>query len=51
VATIKSVVLSGHLTGAGITPTGNLVFDDGEEFDKDNLHKLLIAYWQVSWGP
>jgi hypothetical protein len=51
VMTIKSVVLSGHLTGRDFTPTGNLVLDDGQEFDKDNLHKLLIAYWQVTWGP
>jgi hypothetical protein len=51
VATIKSVVLSGHLTGRDFTPTGNLVFDNGQEFTKDNRHKLFIAYWQVTWGP
>jgi len=51
VGTIKSVVLSGHLTGVIFTPTGNLVFNNGQEFAKDNRHKLLIAYWQITWGP
>jgi hypothetical protein len=32
-------------------PGGNLVFDDGQEFTKDGLHKLLIAYFQITWGP
>jgi len=51
--TIKSVTLNGNLFSAGTyhCPTANLVFDDGQEFAKDNLHKLLIAYWQVIWGP
>jgi hypothetical protein len=49
VITIRSVVLAGAVTGD--TPTINLVFDSGQEFTKDNLHKLLIAYWQVTWGP
>ncbi len=55
VITIKSVVLDGYIaTGSGystIFPTGNLVFDDGQEFTKDNLHKLFVGYWQVTWGP
>ncbi len=54
VITIKSVVLNGNLytNETEVTsPTGNLVFDDGQEFAKDNLHKLLIAYWQITWGP
>jgi hypothetical protein len=51
--TIKSVTLNGNLASSGVyhCPTANLVFDDGQEFTKDNLHKLLIAYWQVTWGP
>ncbi len=50
--TIKSVFVSGFLDSfVDLLPTCNLVFDDGQEFTKDNLHKLLIAYWQVTWGP
>lgn len=42
-ATIKSVFL---------TPaTLNLVFDSGQEFTKDSLHKLFIGYWGITWGP
>jgi len=54
VITIKSVILNGNLfttTYTRTSPTVNLVFDNGQEFAKDNLHKLLIAYWQVTWGP
>jgi hypothetical protein len=55
VITIKSVVLDGYIsTGSGsptIFPTGNLVFDNGQEFTKDNLHKLFVGYWQVTWEP
>lgn len=54
VITIKSVILNGNLYTNDYgrsSPTGNLVFDSGQEFAKDNLHKLLIAYWQVTWGP
>jgi len=54
VITIKSVVLNGNPYAneyARASPTVNLVFDSGQEFTKDNLHKLLIAYWQVTWGP
>jgi len=54
VMTIKSVILNGNLDNAVSSdscPTVNLVFDNGQEFTKDNLHKLLIAYWQVTWGP
>jgi len=52
VITIKSVILNGNLNSNPFTcPTGNLVFDAGQEFTKDNLHKLLIAYWNINWGP
>jgi hypothetical protein len=54
VITIKSVILNGNLYTSNIdrsSPTVNLVFDSGQEFAKSNLHKLLIAYWQVTWGP
>jgi hypothetical protein len=54
VMTIKSVILNSNLAtndSQYTAPCGNLVFDDGQEFTKDNLHKLLIAYWQVTWGP
>lgn len=54
VITIKSVILNGNLFTHSRTrssPTINLVFDAGQEFAKDNLHKLLIAYWQVTWEP
>jgi hypothetical protein len=54
IMTIKSVSINGNAS-TGINtyfcPTLNLVFDDGQEFTKDNLHKLLIAYWQITWGP
>jgi len=49
--TIKSVILNGNLKLTSPSPTGNLVFDDGQEFTKDSLHKLFIGYWQVTWGP
>jgi hypothetical protein len=52
--TIKSVILNSNMSSSLNTetgPGGNLVFDDGQEFTKDNLHRLLIAYWQVAWGP
>ena len=48
--TIRSVCIAGAPDGQA-TPTVNLVFDSGQQFAKDNLHKLLIAYWQVTWGP
>jgi len=51
VMTIKSVVLRAGSRSGSYMPTVNLVFDDGQEFTKDNLHKLLIAYWQITWGP
>ena len=47
--TIRSVVLAGGISGS--PPTINLVFDNGQEFTKDNLHRLLIAYWQITWRP
>jgi len=49
--TIQSVVLMGGMRTYPYPPTVNLVFDAGQGFTKDNLHKLLIAYWQVTWGP
>jgi hypothetical protein len=51
--TIKSVVLNSSFALASIanTPAINLVFDDGQEFTKDSLHKLFIGYWQITWGP
>jgi len=49
--TIKSVVLRASGIINYYPPTVNLVFDDGQEFTKDNMHKLLIAYWQITWGP
>jgi hypothetical protein len=52
--TIKSVVLNSNPLGHGNLATGpavNLVFDDGQEFTKDSLHRLFIGYWQVTWGP
>jgi hypothetical protein len=51
VMTIKSVSLRVGFRQYAYVPTVNLVFDAGQEFDKDNLHKLLIAYWQITWGP
>ena len=54
VITIKSVILNGNLrtdSSSRSCPTGNLAFDNGQEFAKDNLHKLLIAYWQITWEP
>jgi len=54
VITIRSVILNGNLytnSHTRTSPTANLVFNAGQEFAKDNLHKLLIAYWQVNWGP
>ena len=50
VMTIRSVVLTAATPNLR-TPTVNLVFNSGQEFAKDNLHKLLIAYWQITWGP
>jgi hypothetical protein len=52
--TIKSVVLNGNIAYEYYNrtcPTGNLVFDDGQELVKDGSHKLFIGYWQVTWGP
>jgi hypothetical protein len=52
--TIKSVILNSNMGTALNTdtgPGGNLVFDAGQEFTKDNLHKLLIAYWRITWEP
>ncbi len=53
-ATVKSVILSANLSSIASSygsPAANLVFDNGQEFTKDDLHKLLIAYWQITWGP
>ena len=51
VMTIISDVLRAALRTNMYTPTVNLVFDAGQEFTKDNSHKLLIAHWQITWGP
>jgi len=54
IITIKSVILNGNLSFPWhdrTCPTGNLVFDNGQELAKDGLHKLFIGYWQVTWGP
>jgi hypothetical protein len=50
---IKSVILSSAfaLNESVNAPAINLVFDDGQEFTKDSLHKLFIGYWQITWGP
>ncbi len=51
--TIKSVILnSAFVLNNTITgPAVNLVFDNGQEFTKDSLHRLFIGYWQITWGP
>ena len=51
VMTIKSVVLRAAPAYNVYPPAVNLVFDNGQELTKDSLHKLLIAYWQITWGP
>jgi len=51
VMTIKSVVLQAASAFNAYTPTVNLTFDNGQELTKDNLHKLLIAYWQITGHP
>ncbi len=52
--TIKSVILNSNIgtdLASFTAPCGNLVFDDGQEFTKDNQHRLFIGYWQITWGP
>ncbi len=51
--TIKSVILnSAFVLNETINgPAVNLVFDNGQEFTKDSLHRLFIGYWQITWGP
>jgi hypothetical protein len=49
--TIRSAVLMGGMRTWPYPPTVNLVFDAGQGFTKDNLHKLFIGYWQITWGP
>jgi hypothetical protein len=49
--TIRSVCIAGGRSGAEHTPTINLVFDSGQQFTKDNQHKLFVGYWQITWGP
>jgi hypothetical protein len=48
--TIRSAVLMAGMRTFYV-PTVNLVFDAGQEFTKDNLHKLFIGYWEITWGP
>ncbi|WP_244363297.1 hypothetical protein [Thermus brockianus] len=49
--TIKSVVLSAGRDSYNAVPTVYLVFDAGQEITKDNLHKLFIGNWVLTWGP
>jgi hypothetical protein len=51
--TIKSVVLNSAfaLNEFFTSPCINLVFDDGQEFTKNSLHRLFIGYWQITWEP
>jgi len=51
--TIKSVILNSAsvLNESVNCPAINLVFDGGQEFTKDSLHRLFIGYWQVTWEP
>jgi hypothetical protein len=49
--TIRSVVLMSGMRTFPYPPTVNLVFDAGQEFTKDNLHRLFIGYWQITWRP
>jgi len=51
--TIKSVILNSAFASNEFVncPAINLVFDNGQEFTKDSLHRLFIGYWQVTWGP
>ena len=51
--TIKSVILNSAFAMNEFVndPCINLVFDNGQEFTKDSLHKLFIGYWQVTWRP
>ncbi len=51
IMTIRSVVLRAGWRSNSYLPTINLVFDAGQEFAKNSLHKLLIAYWQITWEP
>lgn len=49
---IRSVSMTTHSESAAAgAPTLNLVLDDGQEITKENTHKLLIAFWQITWGP
>ena len=52
VMTIRSVAISANIrTTNPHSPTANLVFDNGQEFSKDNQHRLSVANWQITWGP
>jgi len=51
VMTIRSVAISANTrTTNPHSPTANLVFDNGQEFSKDNQHRLSVANWQITWG-
>lgn len=51
VLTFRSVCLAASVATGNNTPTVNLVLDSGQEFAKDNLNKLLIGNWVLTWGP
>ncbi len=38
-------------TGGNIGYAFSFVFDSGQEVSKDNLHKLKIDQWTLTWGP
>jgi len=38
-------------TGGNIGYAFSFVFDAGQEVAKDNLHKLTIDQWTLTWGP
>lgn len=52
VFTFRSICLRATTSNSHYyTPTINLVLDFGQEFTKDNLNKLLIGNWVLTWGP
>ena len=38
-------------TGGNVGYAFSFVFDAGQEVSKDNLHKLTIDQWTLTWGP
>lgn len=41
--------IDANLSAVGLV--GAFVLDTGQEFTKDNLHKLTIGEWTLTWGP